>query len=86
MKCRNQSGGHSTLRDSKCKGPEVGRCLTHGLGVLEQNRVAHMADGHRVRGRDQDIWGIMAVVSSVVGLYSKVTEIPFGLRVFHTLW
>lgn len=80
MKCRNQGGGHTRLRENKCKGPEVGRDLTCRLGVLEQNRVAHVAEGHRGRGRGQGLWGLMAVVSTTVSLCSKVIEISFGLR------
>lgn len=59
-----------------------------------QNRVAHRAEQSR-RGRDQGPWGLMAVVSTAVDLYSRVIEISFWLtaqttwettRAFHTLW
>ena len=39
------------MRNNKCKGPKVGRCLTCGLGVTVPNRVVHVAEEQRERGQ-----------------------------------
>lgn len=58
---------------------KVGRWLTCGFGVPVQNRVAHEAEEQRRRGRDQGPWGLRAVVSTAVDLYSRAIEISFWL-------
>lgn len=76
----------------KYKDPKV---ETVSVEYLCKIRAAHVAEEQRVRGWDQVPWGLLPVVSTVVGLYNRLIEISFQLtawtawetaRLFHTLW